>query len=166
MAKKTTKSSVGLGYPPQYILSFMANRYAIEREDGFTVAHFGLVNRSNLLLDRFTCIFSEHTLKSQRENLVQYSDKVGLPKKKTPTWVPPFKEAEAAVAVPVIDFLHLCHWDDAHAEICFWNFSQAHLSDLARMGKDQVLTPWGVAMLRCEIDLQRGFLADLYNDRV
>lgn len=126
------------------------------------MAHFGLVNRSGLLLDRLTFIFPEYTLRSQRENLVQYSDKIGLAKKEIPTWIPPVRGADDSFTIPVIDFIHVSHWDDAHAEICFWNYSQGFLADSVRMGSKEPLTPWGVALLRCEIDLQRAFLAELY----
>jgi hypothetical protein len=101
-------------------------------------------------------------LEAQKENLVQYSDQVGLPKKQIPKWVPPIRESKDVSCLPVIDFVHLCHWNDAHAEICFWNYSQAHLSDLNRLGREDPVTPWGVAMVRCGIDLQRAFLAELY----
>jgi len=142
----------------------MANRFAIEREEGFTVVHFGLVNRAGSLLDRFSCVFPEHTLKSQRENLVQYSDKIGPTKKKIPSWAAPARKSEETTLLPVIDFVHVSQWDDAHAEICFWNFSQGHLADIVRAGGKEPIAPWGVALVRCEIDLQRAFLAALYED--
>jgi hypothetical protein len=156
-------TSVSLRHPQQYIFSCMANRYAIEPDDGFTLAHFGMVNRSGLLIDQLTCAFPEHTLKSQKENLVQYSDKVGLPKKEIPIWRPPVRDcSDKEMNIPVVDFVHVTHWEDAHAEICFWNWSQASLSDLVQMGKQDNLMPWGVAMVRCSIDLQRAFLIELF----
>jgi hypothetical protein len=140
----------------------MANRFALEREEGFVLAHFGLVNRKGLLLDRLTCIFPEYILRSQKENLVQYSDKIGLPKKDLPRWKPPALEESNISTLPVIDYIHVSQWDNAHAEICFWSFSQGHIADLIKMGKNAEVMPWGVALLRCEIDLQRAFLAQLY----
>lgn len=163
MPKKPATTPVALRYPPQYILSYMANRYAIEREEGFILVHFGLLNRSSLLLNRLTCVFTEHTLKLQRENLVQYSDKIGMPKKKIPAWIPP-PLTSAHDFLPIVDFIHVSNWEDAHAEICFWNYSQGHMADLVQSGNKEQLTPWGVAMFRCGIDLQRAFLAELYED--
>ncbi|HEX3857087.1 MAG TPA: hypothetical protein VHY30_07315 [Verrucomicrobiae bacterium] len=163
MPKKSPTQTVNLGHPAQYYHSCMANRFTIEREEGFTLAHFGLVSRVGLLLDRLTCLFPEHTLLSLKENLVQYSDKVGLPKKTIPAWSPPVWIDRDFSTLPVIDFVHLCHWDDAYAEICFWSYSRASAADIASVGKkDNFITPWGVALLRCEIDLQRAFLEKLY----
>jgi hypothetical protein len=55
----------------------MANRFAIDRQDGFTLIQFGLVSKTGLLLDRLTCVFPDPMLETQRENLVQYSDGIG-----------------------------------------------------------------------------------------
>jgi hypothetical protein len=163
MPKKPTTQSVNLGHPAQYFHSCMANRFAIQREEGFLLAHFGLVSGSSLLLDRLTCLFPDHTLNALKENLVQYSEKVGLPKKTIPSWVPPVWINNDFSSLPVIDFVHLCHWDEAHAEICFWSYSRAAAADMAVMGKKtDFITPWGIALLRCEIDLQRAFLEKLY----
>ena len=164
MPKKSTKTPVLLQHPQQYVHSCMANRLLIEREEGFTLVHFGLVDRSGRLLDRLSCILPEFTLESQKENLVQYSDKIGLPKKKSPSWTPPFEGADKFWTLPVIDFLHVTHWDD-NAEICFWSYSRGSVADLEQADvKEKVLMPWGVALLRCGIELQKEFLAGLYEE--
>lgn len=140
----------------------MANRFKLEREEGFTVAHFGLINGGGALIDRFICIFPEHTLKTQKENLAQYSDKVGLSKSAPPKWTPPPRTvSESSLTIPVVDFIHLAHWEDKYAEICFWNFSQGHVSDIVASSGDDVVTPFGVGLVRCGIELQRAFLEEL-----
>jgi hypothetical protein len=163
-SKKPAKPPVvGLRHPTQYVYSCMANRFAIDREDGFVLAHFGLVNHGNLLVDRLTVVFSNNTLEALKENLVKYSDEVGLPKKDITKWIPPVRTEKDISYIPVVDFLHLCHWNDTNAEICFWSYSQAQMADLSRLGgKNESMAPWGIALLRCEIDLQRAFLAELY----
>jgi hypothetical protein len=162
-ATQNPPTPVNLRHPLQYVFSFMANRYALEPDDGFTLAHFGLVNRSGLLIDQLSCALPEHTLQSQKENLVQYSDSLGLPKNEIPSWRPSVRDyTKKEMNIPVVDFVHLIHWEDAHAEICFWNWSHAALSDLVRVGKPDQLLPFGVAMIRCSIDLQRAFLIELY----
>ena len=150
----------------------MANRFAVDHEDGFILADFGLLNRGGRLLNRFTCVLPQYTLEKLKENLVQFSDKVGLPKKEIPHWNPPLRETKDldSITLPVVDFLHVSFWDEAHAEICFWNFSQGQLADMVNAdkalrgqgGKEGSLMPWGIAMVRCEIDLQRAFLRELY----
>ena len=159
----TTTAKVLLTYPAGYFFSFMANRYALTREDGFTLVHFGLLNRGNDLLDHFSCMIPEHTLNAQKENLVQYSDSIGLPKSNPPPWAPPpSKERGELGRFPVVDFLHLCNWEGAHAEICFWSYSHGQAADLARAESRESVRPWGIALLRSNLDLQRAFLAELY----
>jgi len=162
--KKSAKPPVvGLRHPNQYVYSCMANRYAIEREEGFVLAHFGLVNHANVLIDRLTVVFSDNTLESLKENLVKYSDEAGEPKKEIPKWVPPVRDSKEISYIPVVDFLHLCNWNDTNAEMCFWSYSQGQMSDLSRMGgKNEFMVPWGIALLRCPVDLQRAFLIELY----
>ena len=167
MAKKPTKVQVKLQHPQHYALfSLMANRYFLQLEDGFTVAHFGLLDSKNVLLDYFHCILPDHSLDAQKENLVQYSEQVGLAKKKIPAWTPPASSETTGtnqLTVPVVDFIHLTHWEDAHAEICFWNYSRANLADMTVGQKEVTVPTWGVALIRCKIDLQRSFLAALYD---
>lgn len=170
MPKKQPQEGHRLRYPSAYVVSLMANRYALEREEGFTLAHFGLLGRSGLLLDAFSCVFPAHSLENQKENLVQYSETIRLPKTKIPTWNPrdskEFSMRRDASGLsqltPVVDFIHVSSWQDIHAEICFWNFSQGHLADIVHSHSEEPLTPWGAAMIRCGIDLQREFLAGLY----
>jgi len=162
-SKKQTKLNVNLRHPQVYHYSCMANRFAIQREDGFLLAHFGLVSKKDVLLDRLTCLFPESTLSSLKENLVAYSEGIGLPKSKIPAWPAPTWIESNFKILPVVDFVHLCNWNDAFAEICFWNYSQAFAADTAKMGeKKGDIHPWGIALLRCDLDLQRAFLEELY----
>ena len=167
-----TLPNVGLQYPAQYVVSMMANRYSIMREDGFIIVNFGLLGESGSLIDRTTCVLPQDTLEKQKENLVQYSEALGQPKKKIPSWNPVgyrSGELKDALGMPVVDVVHLCNWDDKHAEICFWNYSQGSLADLIRSNHSNTknstaLVTWGVALVRCSIDLQRDFLIKLYDE--
>jgi hypothetical protein len=115
-----------------------------------------------MLIDRFDGILGQATIEGQKENLVQYSELVGTPKKKLPDWKAEFDANESFESrFPVIDFVHVTHWEDKHAEICFMNYSQGMLGDLSKAG-ESAMAAWGVALIRCEIDLQRRFLHDLY----
>jgi hypothetical protein len=160
-AKKKLKP-VSVTLPVQYFASFMVNRFAIERDDGFTIVHFGLISKSGTLLDRYSAVFQESMLEGQKENLVQYSDKLGAVKTTIPEWTPPRKELDASAFGPqVVDYIHLTSWDDKDAEICFMNYSRAKMSDLQAL-QGESLAAWGVALIRCRIDLQRDFLRKLY----
>jgi len=141
----------------------MANRFAIQREDGFLLARFGLLSKKEVLLDSLTCLFTNSSLLSLKENLVRYSESIGEAKERIPVWNPPPWTDSNSRMLPVVDFIHLCNWDDKHAEICFWNYSQAYAADLTKTGKQSEINPWGIAILRCDIDLQRAFLEALYD---
>jgi hypothetical protein len=139
---------------------------AVKRHDDFLVAHFGLIVEKSTLIDRFTCIFSGNTLETLKDNLVQYSDEIGVPKGKITPWNPsiPAWSETTHLSFPVIDFIHLTNWEEKYAEICFWNYSHAHVADIVRSGQQEQISPWGVALVRCSIDLQRAFLKDLYEE--
>jgi hypothetical protein len=162
MSKKPAKTPVTLLHPQTYVFSHLANRISIERDADFTLAHFGLLSRTGLLLDRFSCVLPDYVLRGLKENLVQYSDKIGLPKFQSPAWTPPILAQD--LGLPVIDFLHVSYGEE-HAEICFWSYSEGQMADLSLPGqKQKQMTPWGVALLRCGLDLQRDFLFRLYED--
>jgi hypothetical protein len=162
MAKKPATQNVSLTYPLQYFYSCMANRFTLAKEEGFVLAHFGLLSKKNVVLDRFSCVFPDTTLDRLRDNLVNYSSDIKTPKTPIPPWpAPELKPNEnGTLGLPVIDFVHVTNWGDAHAEICFWSYSQGQLSEFA--AKKQTMTPWGVAMLRCDLNFQREFLIELY----
>lgn len=171
MAKGESKQQkqVNLKYPQQYILSLAANRFLVERQDDFTLAHFGFVVQNDEreeLADAFSCVFTSVTLENLKENIVQYSDGIGLPKVPPKKWKRPSFESRRsgdAWSMQIIDFIHLSNWNNTEAEICFWNYSQGHVADLSRAGsRDIQVTPWGAAMVRCSLDLQRAFLEALY----
>src|SRR5437762_1175687 len=113
---------VSLGHPHVYVATYMINRFCLLKNAGFTVGHFGLVDDSGKLLDRFTCVFPESVLKDLRENLVTYSAKVGTTKKKQSAWTPKVVDVDEKIDITfsqygVVDFVHLTNWDNVYAEI-------------------------------------------------
>jgi hypothetical protein len=174
MATNPKQVPVSFAQPFTYFTSFMINRFFLAKDDGFTLGYFGLVSKSNVLLDQFTCLFPQDTLTSLRENLVTYSETLGPPIIRPPAWTPKGIDASAerveaySSNFAVVDFIHLTNWEDAHAEICFWNYSKAKLADHLRGAKDGggkdagAFPTWGIAILRSSIDLQRSFLEGLY----
>jgi hypothetical protein len=136
-------------------------------EEGFKVAFFALVNKKGALLDKFSCVFTDSTLETLKENLVTYSEQLPTSDKKIPN-LDSDAIGSSSINVdgwpsfPVVDFVHLTNWQDAHAEICFWNYSQASMADRIRTEKLVQMPTWGVALLRCKIELQRAFLEQLY----
>jgi hypothetical protein len=165
MPKQKAKQKVSLVQPNAYISAYYVNRYFVAHEDGFTVAYFGLMNKDGDLLDKFACVFSASTLAELRENLVTYADKLPSSTKTSPQWKPratDFNLLRELPNFPVVDFVHLSFGEDTDAEISFWNYSRASLSDRMRASQSVDMPTWGVALLRCGIELQRGFLESLY----
>jgi len=171
MPKKQPKQTLTFDHPSHYIFSCMANRFHLESEIGFKFATFGFVGRSGKLLDATRVALPDATLRGLRENLVQFSGKIGLPKSEPPPWTPPPLSSErldysnAFTSVPVVDFIHVSYLaDELSAEICFWNYSHGKVADLMNTASGQTIPTWGVAMVRCDLDLQRAFLAALYKE--
>jgi hypothetical protein len=168
MDPKPQLATVRLAHPPVYIATYMVNRFCLSRNSEFTAGYFGLVDDSGILLDKFSCIFSGTTLKDQRENLVAYSAKIGTTRQKKPAWKPPVGDAEqrrvdtSLSQYGIVDFIHLTNWDDAYAEICFWNYSKASLADHMAEKSTATFHAWGLALLRCDLDFQKEFLEALY----
>ena len=163
----TQQIQVILGHPQVYVSTYMVNRFRLLKNAGFIAGHFGLVDDSGKLLDRFSCIFPESVLKDLRENLVAYSAKIGTAKKKKPEWIPQVEGADEKQTIRfpeygIVDFVHLTNWEDAYAEICFWNYSKAGLADHISQQPKTPFPTWGLALLRCDLDLQREFLEALY----
>jgi len=161
------QAQVSLAHPHMYVATYMVNRFCLLKNSGFIAGHFALVDDSGKLLDRFACIFPESVLKDLRENLITYSAKIGTAKKKKSEWMPKIEDVDEKEGITfsqygIVDFVHLTNWDEAYAEICFWNYSKASLADHINQ---QIKTPfptWGLALLRCDLDLQREFLEALY----
>jgi hypothetical protein len=168
METKAQITNVSFVHPAHYFATFMVNRLNVERHIGFTIGRFGLMDDSGKLLDSVGFIFTETMLKELRENLVSYSSKVGTEKTKSPIWKPnvkPITEDKEEFAISrygVVDFIHLTNWEDAYAEICFWSYSKAKLADHLASNEKQPFPTWGLALLRCSLDLQREFLEALY----
>jgi hypothetical protein len=168
METKPQLANVSLAHPAQYFATYMVNRLNVEKHEGFLVGHFGLMDDSGKLLDSVGFIFTDTMLKELRENLVSYSAKIETATKKSPVWNPivkPIMEDKDGFAVSrygVVDFIHLTNWEDKYAEICFWSYSKAKLADHLASNINQPFPTWGLALLRCSIDLQREFLEALY----
>jgi hypothetical protein len=128
------QSPVNLAHPHVYLATYMVNRFCLLKNAGFIAGHFGLIDDSGKLLDKFACLLPESVLKDLRENLVTYSAKVGTAKKKSPAWTPKIEDIDSKMGVSfsqygIVDFVHLTNWEDAYAEICFWSYSKASLAD-------------------------------------
>ena len=166
METKPQLANVSLAHPAQYFATYMVNRLNVERQTGFMIGRFGLMDDSGRLLESVGFIFTDTMLKELRENLVSFSAKIETANKKSPAWKPEVKQAAAesfaGLQYGVVDFIHLTNWEDKYAEICFWSYSKAKLADHLASNINQPFPTWGLALLRCSIDLQHEFLEALY----
>lgn len=167
METQPQRQNVKLQPPAAYFASYMVNRFHLARNSGFTLAHFGLLDDSGIVLDRIGVVLTDEVLNILRENLVFYSSQVGTAKKNSPSWVPKIVGLNedgnrSFTPAGIVDFVHLTNWEDKYAEICFWNYSKAGLTDHLAFDSEKPYPTWGLALLRCDIDLQREFLEALY----
>jgi hypothetical protein len=95
------------------------NRLQVEREDGFCLVHFGLVFKSGLLLDSYSCVLPQQALVQNEKSLLEYLGRIGQPKQKNPqTW----QGGKAGASTDVADIVTMAFRDDM-AEACLSVFS-------------------------------------------
>lgn len=171
MAKPKNPDNVPLRFPRDYQRSCFANRFKVERHPGFTLASFGLVLNKNKVVFRCSFILTDNMLHSQKDNLVPYSEKIGQPKTDIPKWDIDEEEDQAAAwaasfggfsTYSVVDFIKVSNWDEREAEFCFCNVARGPLTESIQFGEQQI-SLHGILFLRCNIDLQRAFLMELYS---
>ena len=61
------------GYPK----TMFFNRLQVEREEGFCLIHFGLVSKSGLLLDSYSCVLPQQALVQNQKSLLEYLARIG-----------------------------------------------------------------------------------------
>lgn len=137
------------------------NRFRLDRDSGFCLAQFGLMVASDLV-DSYTCTFSDEMLMRNRDVLIEYLSRIGLPSKKETT---PWKGLMTSRQTDIVDLITMAHGDTA-AETCLYAFSMSAASQLKkRMSGDKEVKAQRIAMLRCSPDLQRQLIAAMYDEQ-
>jgi hypothetical protein len=136
------------------------NRFRVDKEDGFSVVHFGLVGASGLIQDYYCCVFMSETLKQNKQSLVDYLTKLGALKGDLPTvW---------QVALPghkteVADIISMAHRSGI-AEIGLSIFSLISTLNVKPDDSKNILEAQPLALLRSDVETQKQLIADLYAD--
>ena len=134
------------------------NRVGLEKMGPFRLFYFGLVNEDDHLCDCYACAIDELTLERQKEDLLAY---VGRARASTPTEIVAWKPKASAVnAVPTANLIRAARVNDI-GEIRLFNYSLGDALDVQRQGGAS-LDGFPIALLRCELDLQRSLFLSIY----
>lgn len=148
----TIKLSVpATGYPRRMFF----NRFAIQRIGWHALTYFALVDDSGILRDIYACMFTRQTLKENKDSLGSYLGRIGSPKGAPPAWSPPTQP----MATDVATVINMGYTEDA--EIVLGIFAVVPAIQQAKIADKEIVVD-GVACLRCDLELQRQFVAALY----
>lgn len=144
------------GYPK----TMFFNRLQVEREDGFCLVHFGLVSKSGLLLDSYSCVLPHQALVQNEKSLLEYLGRIGQPKQKNPQ---PWQGGKAGADTDVADIVNMAFRDDM-AETCLCVFSMAAATRQRRTSSGDSLEAQPLVLLRSSVEMQKHFIEALYAD--
>jgi hypothetical protein len=153
MAKGLQLGAPSGGYPR--LMAF--NRSAIERLDDIILMHFGLVNKSGMLLDRYSCAITVFELDAQKESLMEYLGRTGALGEAPQTWQPP----NEAKQTDFCNFIGVAS-SPAIGEITLNNFVGRAAAEMASQQKVLVAQP--VALLKSGLDLHRHWIRMLFQE--
>jgi hypothetical protein len=141
-----------------YAKTMYFNRFRVENEDGFFMLHFGLVGKSAVILDSYACVIPQKAIEHQRDNLLGYLNRMGLPKvSATHKWQPPLSVGQTA---QLADIISMAYSNDI-AETTFSTFSMCTAVQMRRENDDS-LEAQPLALLRSTAELQRQLISALY----
>ena len=132
------------------------NRLFVERIDSLVVLHFGLLNNSGQLLDRYSTGIYQLELDGQKESLMDYLGKVGSLGDPPPVWQPPPSQS------PVEVFNHIGVTSNLHvAETSLNNVAVRVVNELRRTtGGTIPIDP--IALLRSTQEIQKHLIKELF----
>lgn len=136
------------------------NRLQVEREDGFCVAHFGLVSKSGLLLDSYSCVLSQHTLAQNQNPLLEYLARIGQSK---PKKAQPWQMAPSREKTEVADIINMSFRDET-AETCLSVFSMTAATRQRRSSSSDTLEAQPLVLLRSSVDMQKQLIESFYGE--
>lgn len=133
------------------------NRFRVDRDDGFCLLQVGLVVASDLV-DSYSCVLSDETLKQNQKSLLEYSTKLGPLEAATTTW----KGVTSSRETNVVDIVTMSRKGNI-SETAFYVFSMCAANRAASEGMTNALLPSEpLVLLRSTTDLQKGIITALY----
>ena len=134
------------------------NRLQVEREDGFCLVHFGLVSKSGILLDSYSCVLPQQALVQNQKSLLEYLARIGQPKQKNPqSW----QGGKAGANTDVADIISMAFRDDT-AETCLCVFSMMAATRQRRSSASDTLEAQPLVLLRSPVEMQKQLIEALY----
>ena len=134
------------------------NCFFIQKIDGHSLFHFGLVDESSLLRDYYACLV---TLSSMAENLPRFGpflQGLGAPTRtEIVPWVPP---ASPSFKTDFANMISLANANEG--EILFYSFALNPAISISRKLIPGPMQADPVAMLHCDIDTLRLLVVQLY----
>lgn len=138
------------------------DRYSIYRTEHFLECHFGFYGHARELQNGLLVVLPRLAIDEQKASYMQYLQQIGMPE---PGELLPCNlrgEAEVISA----DLLGMARHGEALAEISFHIFSwKVVVEKVKTAGNKDPLRAVCAALLRCDIELQKRFILDLYEDR-
>ena len=134
------------------------NRVQVEREDGFCLVHFGLVSKSGLLLDSYSCVLPQQTLVQNQKSLLEYLGRIGQSEQKNPQSWPGGK---AGSNTDIADIINMSFRDDT-AETCLFVYSMTAAARQGRSSATDTVEAQPLVLLRSPVDMQKQLIEALY----
>jgi hypothetical protein len=157
--QKETKLEINLpqnGFPK--VMYF--NRFRMDRDAEFILVQFGLIVDTDLV-DGYSCVLPNETLKQNRNSLLEYLNRIGRPAESTDgSWKGLTGECHAGVA----DVITMAHRGDM-AETGLFVFSLTAATRLAKPGGENLpILAQPLVLLRSAPELQKQLIESLYEE--
>jgi hypothetical protein len=137
------------------------DRFSVHRGPRFMEIHFGYYGHSKELQKGLVVIVSRQSLEEQKANLMQYLQQIGMPE---PSDLPECSLRSEADVISA-DIIGMARHGDAMAEISFHTFSWKVIVEKVRSAEAAApVQATCAALLRCDVDLQKRLILDLYED--
>lgn len=133
------------------------NRLRVDKDDGFCFVQFGLVVASDLV-DSYSCVLSEQTLKQNRDSLLTYVNKLESGSEEPVGW----KGVTASRSTDVVDIISMSFRGN-YSETAFFVFSMCAASKTASNPQPSVSSQF-LVILRSTAALQRQLITTLYGE--
>lgn len=137
------------------------DRYSVYRGERFVELHFGYYGRSREPQRGLLVVVSRKAIDDQKESFMQYLQQIGMPE---PTELPPCDLRGEAEVIPA-DIIGMARHGESLAEVSFHMFSWKVIVEKVRTADTkEPLFAFCAAILRCDVELQKRLILDLYED--
>jgi hypothetical protein len=155
---KTSKVTIAL-HDVNFRRSMFFNRYSIERVDGHALIDFGLVT-SRFVVDSYSVLIDQETLKMEKDSMLAYLGQIGAPN--APVEGGAFIHGERKVDA---SNCFLMSRSGEIGEIRIGLFSIGIVLE-KKTATPETFEATPLALLRCDANLQRNLLTDLYKEEL